>query len=57
MISAHSKLPTKRYQLKSIPKTGEGVYTSPTDELSACKEFLSYVMHISPSFAIAKTQR
>lgn len=56
-FSAHSKLPTKRYQLKSLPKTGTGVYTSPTDELQACREYLSHVMHISPSFAIAKTQR
>lgn len=53
--SAHSKMPNKRYKLKSVPRTEEGRYTDPTSYLAECREFLSHIMHISPSFAIAKT--
>lgn len=55
-FSAHTKLPTKSIKLKSIPKIGNGErYTDPTGDLEECTKFLSHVMHISPSCAIAKT--
>lgn len=53
--SAHTKMPNKRYKLKSVPRSGECRYTDPTGYLTECREFLSHIMHISPSFAIAKT--
>ncbi len=56
-FSAHTKLPTKGFRkLKSIPKTGESEkYVSPDGRLEECRKFLSHMMHISPLFAVAKT--
>ena len=53
--SAHTKLPNKRYKLKNVPRNTKGRYTDSTGYLAECREFLSHIMHISPSFAIAKT--
>ena len=55
-FSAHTKLTNKKPKLKPIPGTGDSSkYTSPDGKLDYYREFLSHIMNISPSCAIAKT--
>lgn len=66
-FAAHTKLPDKgifpentkslgkNRKLKSIPGTLEGRFQDPQGKLAYYREFLSHIMHISPSFAVAKT--
>lgn len=55
-FSAHTKMENKKPKLKSIPRIGDSKsYKDPTGTLGYHREFLSHIMHISPSCAIAKT--
>jgi len=53
--SAHTKLSGKKIKLKNIPGTLGGKYKDPQGDLSYYRQFLSHIMNISPSCAIAKT--
>ncbi len=55
-FSAHTKLPGKNLKLKSIPSTVAGKkYSDPQGHLKEYKDFLSHIMNVSPSCAIAKS--
>lgn len=55
-LSAHFKMPNKgARKLKSIPGAHKDArYTSPTSALKERKDFLSWIMHISPLCSVAR---
>ncbi len=52
--SAHSNLEGKKPKLKNIPKSVNGRYLDKCGNAKIFREYLSYVMNISPQFSTAK---